>query len=166
MARNQTIYSKFEAIEEQLAHCYFVLPGRFIADPPLSRFWAEAAMDEMQHSSILRICRERGLVADVDVSQETIAHIEELLETVKNIVNDPEVTVDEAFYASLLMESSELDATYERLTGSLARDHRLLFEAIQANQRAIHGSVADAAEEFRRDRSLAEAFIKHGKRAA
>jgi hypothetical protein len=163
MARNQAIYSKCEAVEEQLAHCYFILQGRFIANPPLARFWADAAIDEMQHSSILRFCRERGLIADVDVDLKTIDHIEELLETVKNIVNDPEVSVDEAFYASLLMESSELDDAYEKLTGALARDHRLLFDAIQANQRAHHGSLADAAEEFSADRGLAEAFRKLGK---
>jgi hypothetical protein len=61
------------------------------------------------------------------------------------------------------MESSELDDAYEKLTGALARDHRLLFDAIQANQRAHHGSLADAAEEFSADRGLAEAFRKLGK---
>jgi hypothetical protein len=162
MARNQTIYSKFEAIEEQLAHCYFILQRRFIVNPPLAKFWAETAMDEMQHSSILRFCRERGLIADVDVDAKTIEHIEELMETVKNIVSDPEVSIDEAFYASLLMESSELDNAYEKLTGSLARDHRLLFDAIQASQRAHHGTLADAAEEFSANRGLAEAFRRLG----
>ena len=162
MARNQAIYSKFEALEEQLAHCYFALQERFIANPPLAKFWAEAAMDEMQHSSILRFCRERGLIADVDVDPKAIEHIDELLETVQNIVKDREVSIDEAFYASLLMESSEMDEAYTKLTGSLARDHRLLFDEIQANQHAHHGTFADAAEEFSHDRGLAEAFRNLG----
>src|SRR6185436_14404231 len=130
------------------------------------KFWAGAAMDEMQHSSILRFCREHGLLAEVDVEPKTIEHIDDLLETVENIVNDPEVSVHEAFYASLLMESSELDDAYAKLTGSLARDNRLLFAAIHANQRAHHGSLADAAEEFSRDRGLAEAFRRLRKRVA
>ena len=51
---------------EQLGHCYFLLHERFITSPPLARFWAEAAMDELQHQSILRFCRDRGLMADVE----------------------------------------------------------------------------------------------------
>src|SRR5438034_7538245 len=54
MAKRGVIYAKFEAFGEQLAHCYFLLQERFIADPALSRFWADAAMEELQHNSILR----------------------------------------------------------------------------------------------------------------
>src|SRR6516225_6491872 len=67
MTKTETIYAKYERFEEQLAHCYFVLHERFIANPPLAKFWAEAAMDELQHFSILRFCRERGLMADVNI---------------------------------------------------------------------------------------------------
>src|SRR5688572_8402284 len=63
MTKRQMIYAKFEGFEEQLAHCYFVLHERFIANPPLAKFWANTAMEELQHSSILRFCRERGLMA-------------------------------------------------------------------------------------------------------
>jgi hypothetical protein len=166
MTRNQNIYAKFEAAEEQFAHCYFVLQDRFIANPALAKFWAEAALDELQHSSILRFCRERGFIADVDLEPKTLNHIEELLETVKNIVGDPDVSVEEAFYASLLMEASELDDAYEKLTASLAKDHRLLFEAIHASLRAHHGTFADAAKEFCGDRGIAEAFRRLEKRVS
>ena len=63
MTKTETIYAKFEGFEEELAHCYFLLQGRFIANPPLARFWIDAAMDELQHCSILRFCRERGLMS-------------------------------------------------------------------------------------------------------
>src|SRR5215813_8184753 len=65
MTKSQTVYSKFEKFEEQLAHCYFLLHERFIANPRLAKFWAETAIDELQHQSILRFCRARGLMADV-----------------------------------------------------------------------------------------------------
>jgi hypothetical protein len=164
MTKKEALYAKFEAVEEQLAHCYFLLHERFIANPPLAKFWVEAAMDEMQHESILRYCREHELMVDFDVDLKTRACIEELLETVKGIAADPAVTVDEAFYGALLMESSELEDVYESLTCGLAKDHRLLFEAIQASLRSHHGSFADAAQEFSGDRGVAEAFRNLGKR--
>jgi len=163
VARRQMLYAKFESLEEQLAHCYFRLHDRFIETPGLSRFWAETAMDEIQHHSILRYCRERGLMAEANIDPRIAYNVEELLETVKRIVEDPNVTVDEAFYASLLMESSELEDVYEKLTSVLAKDHRLLFEAIRSSLRSHHSGFAVAAEEFGRDRGIAEAFRNLGR---
>src|SRR5262249_58278265 len=54
MTQREAIYTRYEKFEEELAHCYFLLHERFISDPALARFWAEAAMDEMQHFSMLR----------------------------------------------------------------------------------------------------------------
>jgi hypothetical protein len=70
MTKRETLYAKFEGFEEEIAHCYFLLHERFIANPPLAKFWAEAAIDELQHCSILRFSRERGLMADVNVGPE------------------------------------------------------------------------------------------------
>ena len=158
MTKLESIYTKFEGFEEQLAHCYFLLHERFIANPPLARFWAEAAMDELQHCSILRFCREYGPMVDGKIDPTTAVHVEELLDTVKGLAADPEVSIDEAFYASLLMESSEMEETYEKLTAGLAKSHPLLFEAIHAGLRAHHGSFADAVEQFSGDRGFVEAF--------
>src|SRR5215467_279090 len=104
MTQREAIYTKYEKFEEELAHCYFVLHERFIADPPLARFWAEAAMDELQHFSMLRFCREHGLMTGDVPGPNTTGHIEDLLETVKDIICDPNISVEEAFYASLLIE--------------------------------------------------------------
>ena len=164
MTKVDAMYSKFETFEEQLAHCYFVLHERFITNPPVARFWAEVAMDELQHSAILRFCRERGLtVTDYEVAPGMIEHIDDLLDTAKDITNDPEVTIDEAFYASLLMESSELDNIYEKLTAALAKDHLLLYQAIHANLRGHYDNFADGVDEFSGDKGLAEAFRAFGK---
>jgi hypothetical protein len=132
MTNPNAIYAKFEDLEEQLAHCYFTLHERFAADPELAAFWADAAWEQLQHSSILRCCREQCLRADDTVNMNTANHIADLLTAVKRIVLNPRVTADEAFYVSLLMESSELEDAYEKLTRPLARHHRALFEAIHA----------------------------------
>jgi hypothetical protein len=159
MTTVDTIYTRFEALEEQLAHCYFALQERFIANPPLSKFWAEAAMDELQHASILRYCREHGLmVDDCKMDPDTIEHLNDVFEIVKDILTDPGITVDGAFFASLLMESSELDDIYAKLTRALAKDHWLLYQAIQADLRGHYESFAAGTKEFAEDKSLAEAF--------
>jgi hypothetical protein len=163
MTNREMIYSKFEGFEEQLAHCYFLLHERFIADPKLAKFWVETAMDELQHSSILRFCRERGFMADADISFKTAENVEQLLDTVKSIAADPDVSVDEAFYVSLLMESSELEEVYKKLTSTLEKNHPLLFNSIRASLRSHHDALAEAAAEFSRDRGLPEAFRNLGR---
>ena len=141
MTKRDMIYAKFETLEEQLAHCYFLLHERFIANAPLARFWAETAMEELQHFSILRFCRERGLMKEINLDPGIAGNIEELLETVK-------VSVDEAFYAALLMESSELDEVYEKLTLVLAKEHPLLYAPIHASLRSHLVMFADGAGKF------------------
>ena len=39
MAKRDATYARFEALEERLAHCYFLLHERFIKNPPLAKFW-------------------------------------------------------------------------------------------------------------------------------
>jgi len=163
MTQREAIYTKYEKFEEELAHCYFLLHERFIADPPLARFWAEAAMDELQHFSILRFCRERGPMANVEPGATTTNNIEDLLETVKSIVSDPTVTVEEAFYASLLMESSEMEEVYERLVNGLERDHPLLFQAVHASLQSHLREFSEGAEQFCKDRGFIEAFRNMGR---
>jgi len=158
MTKRQMIYAKFEAFEEEVAHCYFQMHERFIAHPELSKFWAETAIEELQHHSILRFCREHGLMADVEVDSVRIEHIREIIEIVAGLASDPDVSVDEAFYAALLIESSELEDIYDKLISGLAKDRRMLFDAIQASLRAHHASIAEAAARFCSDRGFAEAF--------
>jgi hypothetical protein len=158
MTRTQAIYARFEVFEEQLAHCYFLLHERFIANPPVAKFWADSAMEELEHFSMLRFCREKGLLSEIQLDVEAVCHIEQLLEATKGIVNQPEVSIDEAFYAALLVESSELDEVYEKLIRTLAKDHRLLHEAVRASLRSHLDRFADGAEMYCSDATFAEAF--------
>ena len=115
-------------------------------------------MEELQHFSILRFCCERGLMKELDLDPEVAGNIEDLLETVKGIVSESDVSVDEAFYAALLMESSELDEVYEKLSHALAKEHPLLYETIHASLRSHLDSFADGAAEFCSDRGFVEGF--------
>ena len=158
MAKTDAVYSKFEALEEELAHCYFVLQEKFITQPRVSRFWAETALDELQHASILRYCREHQLFDDEPVEIGIAERVDVLLDTVKSIVTNPQLTIDDAFYAALLIESSELDDAFYRLTRPLARNHTTLYEAIRTNFQSHHDKFAEAAAEFTNDRGYVEAF--------
>jgi hypothetical protein len=158
MTKVESVYSTFEAIEEEVAHCYFILQERFITQPRLARFWAEAALDELQHASILRYCREHRLFEAGAADGEMAEGIDDLLDTVKGIVGDPHVTADDAFFAALLIESSELDDVYEKLTRPLAKDHPLLHQAVSANLRSHLDTFADGAAEFTNNRAYVDSF--------
>jgi hypothetical protein len=158
MSTIEITYARFELLEEQLAHCYFQLHERFIHNPQLAAFWTEAAMDELQHSSLLRYCREHGIMSDVEIDWEAGKRVQELLDQVSNIISNPDVTMDDAFYASLLIESSEIDDVFAKLTQPLSKDHRILHEAISASLRLHHNKFAEAADEFLDDQAYGEAF--------
>jgi hypothetical protein len=158
MAKLDAIYAQFEALEEELARCYFVLQEKFITNPRLARFWAEAALDELQHASILRYCREQRLFELEPVDLGAAERVDDLLDTVKSIVSNRELTVDDAFYAALLIESSELDDAFRKLTRPLRKKHTLLHEAIRDNFQSHHDKFAGAAAEFADDRAYVEAF--------
>src|SRR6516164_1632419 len=115
MRQSQTTYSRFEDIEAQIAHCYFLFHERFIRNPRFSQFWLEMAMQELQHSAMLQFCREHACMADADVNADASRNIEELLDVVKGVATDTDVSMDEALYASLQIESSELEDVYEKL---------------------------------------------------
>ena len=163
MSRTQTLYARFEVFEEQLAHCYFLLHERFIANPPVAKFWADSAMEELEHLSMLRFCREKGLMEEVEVDVDTVCHIEQLLDMTKSIVKEPDVTIDDAFYASLLMESSEIDEIYEKLIRKLVKDHRLLYDAVVSSLRTHHDRFADGAEAYCGNKTFADAFRMLGR---
>src|SRR5215510_12656012 len=84
---SQDLYAKFEALEEEVAHCYFVFHERFLSNPPLAKFWVDAALDEMQHASILRFCREHNLCGNIDDAPAVAARIDELLDILRVAAN-------------------------------------------------------------------------------
>jgi hypothetical protein len=163
VSKQDETYARFEALEERLAHCYFVLHERFIADPPLARFWAEAAMEELQHAAILRYCREHKMLTHAVIDAGLHERIGDLLDTIGNIVRNPDVTVDEAFYSCLLIESSELDDVYRKLIRALKKDHLLLYRTVQSSLLLHHDKFARGASHFLTDKAYAEAFSNLGK---
>jgi hypothetical protein len=158
MTKCADIYTKFENFETHLAYCYLLLQKRFSSHPRLASFWSHAAIDELHHCSILRFCREQERMTDVDIDREVIRRIEDVLDIVRDIATDPELSIDEAFYAAFLVESSEMDDFYEEMSSVLTEAQPLLLDNIQASLRSHHEAFAVAAEEFCCNKTFAEAF--------
>ena len=78
-------------------------------------------------------------------------------------MSEPDVTIDDAFYASLLMESSEIDEIYGKLIRTLVKDQRLLYDAVLASLRSHHDRFADGAEAHCSNNGFAEAFRMLGR---
>jgi hypothetical protein len=158
MRQSETTYSRFEAIEAQIAHCYFLFHERFIRDPRFSQFWLEMALQELQHSAMLHFCREHACMAEADINVNASRNVEELLDVIKGVAIDPDVSMDEALYASLLIESSELEDVYEKLTTALKDHNELLYEAMHKDLQVHQNTFAEAAAEFASRPALARAL--------
>ena len=158
MRQSETTYSRFEAIEAQIAHCYFLFHERFIPNPRFSRFWLEMAMQELQHSAMLQFCREHTCMSEADVDVNASRNIEQLLDVIKGVATDTDVSMDEALYASLQIESSELEDVYEKLTVGLKDHNELLYEAMHKDFQAHQEAFAEAAAEFASRPALVRAF--------
>jgi urate oxidase len=148
MTQSETTYSRFEAIEAQIAHCYFLFHERFIRNPRFSQFWLEMALQELQHSAMLHFCREHACMAEADINVDASRNVEQLLDVVKGVATDTDVSMDEALYASLQIESSELDEVYEKLTTALKDHNELLYKAMHKDLQAHQDTFAKAAAEF------------------
>ena len=168
MANEVELYSRFEALENRMAQLYLAFYERFKHQPELAKFWSEVALEEMQHASILRYCIEQRSFSPDSIDSSVSDRIEGLVDTVAALARKPDLTVDEAFYASLLVEASELDDVYSQLAKTLIANHVLLYDAIQAGLHAHHERFADAADRFLRDPAFVAAFRnlskKHGER--
>jgi len=162
MAAEVETYTKFEGLENRLARVYTRFQKRFENQPELSQFWAGVALDEMEHSSMLRLCRQRGRPSTHSVAESVYKFIDILIESVESISEKPDLTVAEAFYAALLMEASELDDVYAQLIHGWLPDQlaarEALKEVMEANLRAHHERFAEAADRFLPDPAFGMAF--------
>ena len=150
IAKTET-YRRFEQLERNMALIYLRMHRRFIENPPLASFWMHAALDEVQHASILRFCRENHAFALKDLSAGAAERIEDLMASVSAVFGRQDLTLKEAFYAALLMEASELDDVYAGLTSGLADCYPEIYKNVQNQISRHHEHFAAAAEQFAQD---------------
>lgn len=158
MATNSTIYTWLEGFEEGVADIYFGFHQKFIQNPRLAKFWMEAALEELQHTSILRFCCENQLFSPVEINKTDTGRVTEMFEMVNVLANAPDLTVDLTFFAALIMESSGIEKIFRQLIQALAANHYVLYTAIEGSLRSHHEAFAQAALAFADDPALANSF--------
>jgi hypothetical protein len=124
------------------------------------------AMQELQHSAMLQFCREHACMAEADINADALRKTEQLLDVIKGVATDRDVSMDEALYGALMVESSELEDVYEKLTSMLKDHNELLYKAVHKDLQAHQDAFAEAAEEFASRPALVRAFklLRSGQR--
>jgi hypothetical protein len=166
MTKEVELYTQYETFERNLARVYMDLHERFLRNEELAHFWQEMAQEELRHASVLRLCREQGCFTPDRIDPSAAERIESLVRTVRSVANSPDLTISEAFYASLLVEASELDDVYSHLIRGLLPESRDAYDAISEHLEMHHEKFAAAAEKFVRDPAFVAAFRNLAKRHA
>jgi hypothetical protein len=158
MTDKTEVYSRFERFERSMALTYMRMHRRYMDNHPLASFWMHAALDEVQHASILRFCRDNHAFCLEDLDAHIADRIEDLLASVSAVFGREDLTLKEGFYAALLIEASELDEVYTVLAGGLAHRFPDIYRTVQKQIDRHHEHFASAAERFIEDAAFAAAF--------
>ena len=110
---------EFAQIERLVARIYFRFSHLFLAMPALRDFWWEMAKEEEQHACILHACGAIIRNYDDEALDPSISREKaQALTTKLNLFltkGTRSLTIEEAFRIALDLESSEIDAIYNKL---------------------------------------------------
>lgn len=127
MKSPKAIYEQFVVFEEQAAGIYLKMASRFSPESSeLGALWLEMGMHEKQHAGLLQFCIAEELFA-TDLPTETeIQQTTNLFAGLLKQASDPDLSIAAAFRIATEMETSELDAIYDRLTAPVHASMYLL----------------------------------------
>lgn len=152
------VYWGFETLERKAAEIYFELRKRFSAQPRAAVFWREVGCEELEHAEVLRYCREHHLFNAGGVTAEQALRIEAAMRGALDTISKPGLTLTQAFEIALMLESSEIDEIYEKLTFKLHSPYPFLRDAFQANYRDHLMRFARSARSFGVDLQIIDGF--------
>jgi len=127
----QQIYEVFTQFEEQCGELYLELSVRFAANPELSWFWVDMAMEEKQHAGMLYHCSITGMLSNQLPSSEQIMQLAGLFKRLRQRVRAPGLTVDDAFGIAIDLESCEINDIYNNLTAKIIGPSYVLRKKIE-----------------------------------
>ena len=127
----QQIYEVCTEFEEQCGELYLELSVRFSANPELSWFWVDMAMEEKQHAGMLYHCGITGMLSNQLPSSEQIMQLAGLFKRLRQKVRAPGLTVDDAFGIAIELESCELNDIYNNLTARIIGPAHVLRKKIE-----------------------------------
>jgi hypothetical protein len=117
MTNPKWTYQQFVAFEERAAAIYLLMASRFSPEnPELSAFWLDMGIQEKQHAGLLQFCIAEELFAPNLPANTEIQETAALFDSLLKRAADPDLTVPESFRIAAQMETSEVNAIYDRLT--------------------------------------------------
>jgi rubrerythrin len=117
MRNPKWIYQQFVTFEEQAAAVYVLMASRFSPEnPELSSFWLDMGMQEKQHAGLLQFCLAEELFAPNLPTNKEIQETAALFDKLVKKASEPDLSVADAFKIAAQMETSEVNAIYDRLT--------------------------------------------------
>jgi hypothetical protein len=110
---------RFAEIERLVAKVYFRFSHLFLYHSDLRDFWWGMAVDEEQHAAILMACKAivenfQDETIDPRISGETADQLSERISSYLD-KGTPAITIEEALKIALDIETSEIDAIYNKL---------------------------------------------------
>jgi rubrerythrin len=162
MRSPQEIYRRFIEFEEQAAGIYMQMASRFSHEnPELASLWLDMGMEEKQHAGLLQFCLAEKLLATELPDEAEIATAEQLFARLSKEATSPGLSTESAFKIAAVMETSEINTIYDRLTTPVHPSMYLLRRKIATMQNHI-GHVLQEARKF----NVSETTIKELERIA
>jgi hypothetical protein len=117
MTNPKWVYQQFVSFEEQAAAIYLQMASRFSPEnPELGAFWLDMGMQEKQHAGLLQFCIAEELFAPKLPTTKEIQETRALFDSLRRRAADPALSLPESFRIATEMETSEVNAIYDRLT--------------------------------------------------
>jgi rubrerythrin len=134
MKSPQDVYRRFIDFEEQAASIYLRMASRFSPENlDVGSVWLDMGIHEKQHAGLLQFCVAEELFAADLPSEREILETEGLFSRLTRQAANPDLSVEEAFEIAAQLETSEVNAIYDRLTTPLHASTYLLRRKIAAS---------------------------------
>jgi hypothetical protein len=161
--------SAYVDFEKRAAAIYLGVARRFRDNSELSWFWLGMSMAEQQHALILAFCEGQNLLRNgpSEESQET-RDLRERFNLLESLAAQKDLSIDGAFLIAAELETSEINAIYERFVRPVQGTSyftRKKIETLGVNHPAI---LMNAAKKFGVSRQVFEKLTQlvasHGSR--
>ena len=146
--RAPQVYDIFIRFEDRSAELYLDLSVRFFADPELSWFWVEMAMEEKQHAGLLRYCRDANVFTTQLPDASEIQKLAALFSRLQRSILNESLTVDAAFEIAILLETSEINDIYRRLTAPIQGPQHILQKKLEISVEHHFRKLLAAAQKY------------------
>ena len=153
--------------EERAGAIYQEMARDFRNNQELSWFWRAMSLAENQHALVLAFCECQQLLDTPSPDQAPeVSHLSETFTRLESQVAGKELTLDEAFLIAGELETSELNATYDRLVRPAQGTPYLIRKKIETLGENHGETLLKAAQKFGVSAPVIERLAELQKRGA